>query len=157
MLTLVSGTGERFTIPREVSTQATLFKTTLEGDRGCDTIELGISSEVTNLVVRYLTHHFNNEASEIERPLRSNDIRDVASTFDVALIDVDDDFLFEIIGAADYLDLRGLLDLAVAKLATILVGKSAEQIRSRFEIENDLSEEDNALIRKEAHWANSTR
>ena len=61
--------------------------------------------------------------------------------------------LFDIILAANYLDIKSLLDLSCAKVATlikgfhlnnIILGKTPEQIRQTFNIQNDLTPEEEA-------------
>jgi S-phase kinase-associated protein 1 len=55
--------------------------------------------------------------------------------------------------AANYMDIKPLLDLTCAKVASYMKGKSAEEIRKRFNIENDLTKEEEEAIRAENKWA----
>ena len=52
------------------------------------------------------------------------------------------DSVFDLINAANYMDISSLLDLACAKIASLMKGKTAEEIRAMFNIECDLSEEE---------------
>jgi S-phase kinase-associated protein 1 len=78
---------------------------------------------------------------------------DVVEMWDANFIDVDQEVLFELILAANYMDIRPLLDLACAKVASMLKGKSAEQIRATFHIQNDFSPEEEEAVRNENKWA----
>ena len=57
--------------------------------------------------------------------------------------------LFELILAANYMDIKMLLDLSCAKVASMIKGKSPEEIRKTFNIKNDFTPEEEAAIREE--------
>ena len=61
-------------------------------------------------------------------------------------VDVDQEVLFELILAANYMDVKALLDLCCAKVASMMKGKTAEQIRKTFNIVNDFTPEEEAAI-----------
>lgn len=61
--------------------------------------------------------------------------------------------MFEIILAANYLDIKPLLDLGCRTVAGMMKGKSAEEIRKLFNIKNDFTAEEEAQIRRENEWA----
>ena len=60
--------------------------------------------------------------------------------------------LFELILAANYMDIKPLLDLTCATVASMIKGKSPEEIRSTFNITNDFSPEEEAQVREENKW-----
>ena len=51
-------------------------------------------------------------------------------------IDVEQDFLFELINAANYMDIQPLLNLSCAKVASSIKNKTPEEIRKIFNINN---------------------
>ena len=74
--------------------------------------------------------------------------------FDAKFIDIDNlETIFDIIMAANYLDIKSLLDLSCAKIATLIRGKTPEEIRKTFNIVNDFTPEEEAQIREENKWA----
>jgi S-phase kinase-associated protein 1 len=60
--------------------------------------------------------------------------------------------IFELILAANYLDIQPLLDLGSAAIAAMMKGKTTEQIRQTFNIVNDFTPEEEAQINEENMW-----
>jgi S-phase kinase-associated protein 1 len=77
--------------------------------------------------------------------------KDEIDEWDLQFLKMDDGTLFDLILAANYLDIKGLLDITttyVARLITEL--KTPEEIRKRFNIKNDLTAEDLEQIKEES-------
>lgn len=104
-------------------------------------------------VLEYCSHHRSDPAppadeSEESRK-RTTDIGDWDSKF----INVDQEMLFEIILAANYLDIKPLLDVGCKTVANMIKGKTPEEIRKLFNIQNDFTPEEEEQIKKENEWA----
>lgn len=65
------------------------------------------------------------------------------------------ELLFDLIQAANYMDIKPLLELTCAKVASMMKGKTAEEIRELFNIENDFTPEEKEAIRQEQEWTES--
>lgn len=59
--------------------------------------------------------------------------------WDLDFCKVDQPVLFEMILAANYLDIKDLLDLTCKTVANMIKGKTPEEIRKTFNIKNDFS------------------
>ncbi|XP_043707040.1 SKP1-like protein 1A [Telopea speciosissima] len=68
-------------------------------------------------------------------------------------MDIDQQVLYELMLAANYLDIKGLLDIAAEKVASMIRGRTPEQIREVFNVKNDFTPEEEEEIRKKNSWA----
>lgn len=74
---------------------------------------------------------------------------DLCSSF---VSQVDQGTLFELILAANYLDIKGLLDVTCKMVANMIKGKTPEEIRKTFNIKNDFTATEEEQVRKENEW-----
>ena len=65
----------------------------------------------------------------------------------------DQSTLFNLILAANFLNIKNLLDLGCQTVADMITGKTPEEIRTVLNIENDFTPEEEKEIRKENQWA----
>jgi len=71
--------------------------------------------------MQYCEKHKNNNPPEIEKPIKSVD--NVSDPWDAKYIEIENlEDLFELILAANFLDIKSLLDLSCAKVATMIKG-----------------------------------
>ena len=141
---LTSSDGQKITIDDKSAERSNLLKGLLqEYTEDTDIPMPDIRGDVLKKVVEYLIHYQEGEPKEIPKPLPSNNLLDVTDEWDVTFINsIDLDTTFDIINAANYMDIKSLLDLSCAKIASMMKGKTAEEIRTMFGIECDLTEEE---------------
>lgn len=111
-----------------------------------------VKSEVLRKVIEFCEHHLKEPMSEIEKPLKSQNMADVVQKWYAEFVEVEQVLLFELILAANYMDIKPLLDLTCATVASMIKGKSPEDIRATFNITNDFSPEEEAQVREENRW-----
>jgi S-phase kinase-associated protein 1 len=93
------------------------------------------------------------EFPEIEKPIKSTVMADVVPSYYAEFIDpMTIDEITLLLNAANYLDVRPLLDLCCCKLASMIKGKTPEEIRTLFNIANDFTPEEEAAIGEENKW-----
>ena len=134
-ITLISKDGQSFILPKIHAYLSNLVKCTSEQDNTSTQIELSIEGEVLTRIVEYLTHHKGISPEEIKKPLRSLDMSKIVvdqwdATFINSLVQSD---LFNVILAANYMDIRPLLNLGCAKIASCIKGKTNEEIKAIFQ------------------------
>lgn len=54
--------------------------------------------------------------------------------------------------AANYLDIKGLLDVTCKQVANMIKGKTPDEIRKTFNIKNDFTTAEEEQVRKENEW-----
>ena len=91
---------------------------------------------------------------EIEKPLSHNDMKQVINCTSgqhaewfAQYVDDELDPLCTLVMAANYWDIKPLLELVAAKIASFIKGKSVEEVREIMGIENDITPEEMALIK----------
>jgi len=90
-----------------------------------------LNGVVLEKILEYCRHHKDNPA-----PARAEDDYSVdnISEWDLKYIAVDVPFLFDIVLAANYLDIASLLDLGCKAIAKLIIGKTPEEIEETFRI-----------------------
>ena len=112
-----------------------------------------VKSAVLAKVVEFCNYHVTNgRMKEIEKPLKSANMAEVVGEWDANFVGIDQEMLFELILAANYMDIKSLLDLTCAKVASMIKGKTPEEIRKTFNIVNDFTPEEEAQVREENKW-----
>merc|ERR1712098_290276 len=144
-LTLISSKEEenggqnaaKFSISRKAALMCNLVKNITEGDKTAgvdegDEIEIKkVYGPVLSLFVDYLKHHDGKVPAEITKPIRSVLMTKVVEDpWDAEFINKQTkEVIFQIILAANYMDIKSLLHLGCAKIATLIKGKSPEEIK----------------------------
>jgi S-phase kinase-associated protein 1 len=184
MVTLCSQEGQKFEVKKSVIKQSELVLTMIDDDDDADedqTQEIplpNVRQEVLKKVIEFCEHHAENEFPDIEKPLKSSNMQEVVGEWDAKYVEVDMEFLFELILAANYMDIKSLLDLTCAKVhgnafsclfligvsirssyflhlcqvASMIKGKTPEEIRQTFNIVNDFTPEEEKQVREENKW-----
>ena len=100
-------------------------------------LETPLTTQQLQTCIDFMTHHEHKRLPEIERPLKSVDLSDLVPAWDVKFVDLDLEALYLVMHAANFLDIRPLLDLACAKVASFLKGRTTVEIRKVLGIKGD--------------------
>eukprot|EP00435_Cladocopium_sp_Y103_P060943 s2085_g22.t1 len=98
-----------------------------------------VKTAILSKVIDYCKYHKDSPPEEIQKPLKSTNLVECGvSEWDNEYVNIEQEVLFELILAANYLDIKSLLDLTCAK-----------EIRKQFNIVNDFTPEEEAQVREE--------
>lgn len=125
---------QKITLPKKHAFISVLVKTSIENDQGATEVPLpGVEGAILKEVVKYMEHHKGVEPPIVEKPLRSKVMKEVCQdSWDADYIDVigeDRQKLYDVILAANYMDIKSLLHLGCAKVASLIKGQPLEKIK----------------------------
>ena len=107
-----------------------------------------VNGDILEKVLEYLKHH-----AETLSPVAGDDGAREMHPWDVDFCaKQNQDDIFGLIQAANYLDIDDLLDVTCKAIANMIKGKTTEEIRTLFNIVNDFTPEEEEQIRKENAW-----
>lgn len=154
---LLSSDGVEMQVAREVAERSVLIKN-IVGDLGEEALSEAIpisnvNEAVLKKVIEWCDHHKADPPATNEDDADSRKKTTDIEEWDQKFMQVDQEMLFEIILAANYLDIKALLDVGCKTVANMIKGKSPEEIRKTFNIQNDFTPEEEDQIRRENEWA----
>jgi len=151
VVTLQSQDGQDFKVIVIVATMSETIKNLIE-DSGIESaIPLpNVTGKILAKVIEYCKYH--SEHPTVPKNKEEKKQTDDIIQWDLEFCKVDQPTLFELILAANYLDIKDLLDLTCKTVANMVKGKTPEEIRKTFNIKNDFTPEEEEQVRKENEW-----
>ncbi|KAL3643058.1 SKP1-like protein 1A [Castilleja foliolosa] len=105
-------------------------------------------------VLEYCKRHVDASASKTDDKPSSTAVSDEElKTFDTDFVNIHHSMLFDLVLAANYLNIKSLLDLGFQTVADMIKDKSPEEVRELFNIKNDFTPEEEKQVREENGWA----
>ncbi|KAK4535626.1 hypothetical protein CDCA_CDCA05G1651 [Cyanidium caldarium] len=142
---LRSAEGTVFTVEDSTARMSAFIRNMLEfvGDEDDSAVPLeDIDAKTLAKVIEYCRYH-----AQADRP------KEEKVQWDRDFLRVDQSLLFSLTLAANFLDIPDLLELCCRHIADMIRGKTPEQIRAAFNIENDFTPEEEEQVRAENAWA----
>jgi len=153
---LLSSDNVELEVEQEVAERSILIKNMLEdvGEISDQAIPIpNVNEAVLRKVIDWCIHHKGDPTPVADDDNDSRKKSTDIDEWDQKFMQVDQEMLFEIILAANYLDIKPLLDVGCKTVANMIKGKSPEEIRKTFNIQNDFTPEEEDQIRRENEWA----
>jgi len=155
---LQSSDGEVFDVETDIIKLSNTIKTMLE-DLGVEDEESetemiplpNVNAAILKKVIGWCQYH-KDDPPPLEEDDNKEKRTDDISSWDAEFLKVDQGTLFELILAANYMDIKGLLDVTCKTVANMIKGKTPEEIRRTFNIKNDFTPQEEEQIRKENAW-----
>nr|XP_009607248.3 SKP1-like protein 11 [Nicotiana tomentosiformis] len=151
VLILKSNDGDEFQLEESIAIGSVTIKNMVEDDCASNIIPLpNVDTETLIKTIEYLKKHAEISGSdEEEEEIKKTKIKD----FDKEFVSVKMQKLFNIILAANFLDIKPLLDLCAQAIADKIKNKSHVAVRKIFNVECDYTKEEEDAIRKDNEWA----
>ncbi|XP_004306259.1 PREDICTED: SKP1-like protein 1A [Fragaria vesca subsp. vesca] len=157
MFTLRSSDCEAFEVEEAVALQLQTIKHMIEDDCAEGGIPLpNVTGKILAKVIEYCKKHIRAVAKDSSSFGLSSNEDDALKTWDgefVKELEADQNVLFDMILAANYLNIKGLLDVTCTHVAGMMRGKTLEEIRTIFHIKNDYTKDEEEEVRRENQWA----
>ncbi|KAK4424041.1 SKP1-like protein 1A [Sesamum alatum] len=157
MIVLKSSDGETFEVEEAVAVESQTIKHMIEDNCADTSIPLpNVTSKILAKVIEYCKRHVDAAAkANADGALTPADkvVDEDLKAFDAEFVKVDQGTLFDLILAANYLNIKSLLDLTCQTVADMIKGKTPEEIRKTFNIKNDFTPEEEEEVRRENAWA----
>ncbi|KAL1215315.1 SKP1-like protein 19 [Cardamine amara subsp. amara] len=181
-IVLISSDGQTFKVDEAVAREFQIVAHMIDDDCADKPIPLtNVTSKYLALVITYCMKHVEAgvsvEGEEDKKQVEGEEDKDAKKQVVEAAVSVEGEkdmeakkaelkswdakfmeehdlkTIFQLILAANYLNVKGLLDLLFQTVADHIKDKTPEEIRTIFNIKNDLTEEEEKAIRKENEWA----
>jgi len=149
-VTLKSSDEESFEVLEEVANMSETIRNMIE-DTGAEApIPLpNVTGKVLSKVIEYCEAKVQSKKANGVPAKTEEENKAWESEF----VKLDQGTLFQLILAANYLNIKELLDLTCYTVANMIKGKSPEEIRKAFNIKNDFTPEEEEEVRREHQWA----
>ncbi|KAL2468221.1 SKP1-like protein 1A [Forsythia ovata] len=135
---------------RMVARESQTLSYMIEDDCADSAIPLpNVTGKILSKIFEYCKKHVEAAAAKANDKVTENDLK----AFDSDFVKVDQATLFDLILAANYLNIKSLLDLTCQTVADMIKGKTPEEIRKIFNIINDFTPEEEEEVRRENQWA----
>jgi S-phase kinase-associated protein 1 len=150
--------GDVYEVPISVAKMSQLVAETLDGDEDDESDEVkdiplpNVSANVLQKVIEFCKHYQEEPMTSIQTPLKSSKLEDLVQQWYADFVKIEKNMLFDLVAAANFMDIKPLLDLTCLAVSILIKGKSAVELREMFNISSDFSPEEDAQIKKENGW-----
>ena len=141
-ITLISRDSLKIPID-EKSAKRTTFITEYNKDFPNSEIKLeNIDGDTLKKEKEYLEHYKEENPKLIKKPLPKKDFEECVDKWDYNYINIDTEKIFNVMLAANFLNIESLVDLTCAKISSLIRGKKPEEIRRVLGMGKDFDELD---------------
>ena len=151
---LISNDKETFEVDVEIAKQSMTIKNMLDDlgmgeDSDEEPVPLpNVNAAILRKVLQWCNYHKDDQEPPEDDENKERRTDDIPS-WDLEFLRVDQGTLFELIMAANYLDIKGLLDVCCKQVANMIKGKTPEEIRKTFNIKSDFTPQEEEQVQIE--------
>jgi hypothetical protein len=138
---LISKNNESFTISFEHAKLSEVIQTAFAPNETDPELPVDISSSILKAVIEYLVLCKGEKPPKIDQPLRSKNMAEITTAEQAKFIDSfleqhSKKELYDLISAANFLQIESLLHLGCAKVAALIKGEPLDKIKDILKIDN---------------------
>ena len=151
---LVTKDGKEIEITKKDAELSELLKTAINDNPKESSFPLNELDEKCGEKIKEYLSHFNGTAPpEIEKPITSNEMKNLTDEWSANFIDkMTMEELVNLTVASNYMGINSLLDLCCAKVASLCKDKDEKEIFKTFNINETFTEEEKNKIKEENKW-----
>ncbi|XP_010412453.2 PREDICTED: SKP1-like protein 14 [Camelina sativa] len=152
-IVLTSSDGESFEVEEVVARKMQTVRQMIEDDCATNEIPLQkVTGMILAMVIEYCKRHVDDEKKE-DDSMSEEEAAKIKEWEAEFLKDRDLATVFQLILAANYLNVKGFLDLTCQNVADHIKDMTPEEVREIFNIKNDFTPEEEEQVRRENSWA----
>lgn len=153
ILTLQSLDGQEFKVQVGIAKQSETIKNLID-DAGIESaIPLpNVTGKTLVKVVEYCKYHAEHPTLPKKEGEDEDEKKNEICGWDADFAKMDKPELFDLILAANYLDVKPLLLMTCQTVANMIKGKTPEEIKKEFNVTRDFTPEEEEQVRKENEW-----
>lgn len=152
---LVSETGETHNLNKRVATLSNLVKHHISDFSVNEPVPLPeIANDTLILVVKFLNSQNPERLHEVEYPIKGDNLKDIIGEASEEVVNehLSLEQLIDLINAANYMDIKVLMEAGCAAMAFRFEGKDEKDIFSAFQITSDITPFERQKILDENKW-----
>lgn len=155
IVTLVTEEGEKVELDANIAVKSVLLQNLIDDAGTEEEIPLPtVKKAILQKILEFMTYMMDHETPTLTKPLRSDKMEEnVEDEWYAKYIDIDNDLTWDLITAANYMDVKPCCDLACAKIAVQMRGKTIIELRKFLDIENDFTPEEEAKANEQYKWS----
>ena len=128
---LIASNNEKISLSKEAAMQSKLLETLindlLDDDKSIFNF-YDIKYEILKKIVDYLNYYNNNKHKKINRVIAIYDFESEMNKWDIEYTNIDINIIIDLIYAANFFDIKSLIELLTIKLDSIMMRKNPDLI-----------------------------
>ena len=151
---LVTKDGKEIEITKKDAELSELLKSAINDNPKESSFPLNeLDEKCGEKIKEYLTHFNGTAPPEIEKPITSNEMKNLTDEWSANFADkMTMEELVNLTVASNYMGINSLLDLCCAKIASLCKDKDEKEIFKTFNINETFTEEEKNKIKEENKW-----
>ena len=141
---LFSAENEKFIIDKKAAKRSGLLKNCIEDDENFKELNLiDVDSKFLKIIIEFLEHYKDSEPKLPQKPLKDSNVMQYLDEWSkkfFSKLNLED--IISLINASNYMDIKSLIKICCAIIASNMIVFPVEEVQKVFGIENEFTEEE---------------